>query len=178
MTRSCLSHSNFPLNRSVSRPACAFAIHLSIFKPKTLDISESEIRQYPLDDLSQCSQIQINFLFAIVLCTEIILIYFAPATRCNNIITCYCAWSVTFGWSSTSNISGQLQRCKILPGKLKVQWNHWNGSVGPSWHNLFYKTVRAEAKEPGSEISSTGNSSLSSESAFFFQKLEVSSLKI
>ena len=84
MTRSCLSHSNFPLNRSVSRPACAFAIHLSIFKPKILDISESEIRQYPLDDLSQCSQIQLNFVFAIVLCTEIILIYFAPATRCNN----------------------------------------------------------------------------------------------
>ena len=87
-----------------------------------------------------------------------------------TIITCYCAWSVTFGWSSTSNISGQLQRYKILPGKLKVQWNHWNGSVGHSWHNLFYKTVRSEAQEPGSEISSTGNSSLSSESAFFSSK--------
>ena len=49
------------------------------------------------------------------------------------------------------------------------------GLHGTIW---FYKTVRAEAQEPGSEISSTGNSSLSSESAFFFQKLEVSSLKI
>ena len=95
-----------------------------------------------------------------------------------TIITCYCAWSVTFGWSSTSNISGQLQRYKILPGKLKVQWNHWNGSVGPSWHNLFYKTVRAEAQEPGSEISSTGNSSLSSESAFCFSKTRSVILKI
>ena len=63
MTRSCLSHSNFPLNRSVSRPACAFPIHLSIFKPKVLDISESEIRHYPLDDLrlaaAMCSHIAV-----------------------------------------------------------------------------------------------------------------------
>ena len=53
MTTSYPAHSNLPPNCSVSRPEYAFAIHFSIFKPKILEIPESEIRQYPLDYLPQ-----------------------------------------------------------------------------------------------------------------------------
>ena len=53
MNRFYLAHSNLPPNSSVGRPEYAFAMHLSIFKPKILTVSESEIRQYPLDFLLQ-----------------------------------------------------------------------------------------------------------------------------
>ena len=169
MTRSCLSHRNFPLNRSFSTYRYSNQRYWIFRNPRYANIPLMiclSALKYNLTSCLPLSFVQKSYSYILLPLLVV------------TIITCYCAWSVTFGWSSTSNISGQLQRYKILPGKLKVQWNHWNGSVGHSWHNLFYKTVRAEAQEPGSEISSTGNSSLSSESAFFFSKTRRVILKI
>ncbi len=83
-TGSYLAHSNLPPNRSVIRSKYAFAVHLSIFEPKILEIFESEIRQYTLDLGPQGPQIHSNFLFAIVFCSWIVLWYFTSATFCNK----------------------------------------------------------------------------------------------
>ncbi len=51
MTGSFLEHSNLPPNCSVGRSKQAFAVHLPLFKPKILEIFESDIRQNTLNYL-------------------------------------------------------------------------------------------------------------------------------